>query len=142
MTIEVKTTGLKEEMEKIKNLGRVFDAEMTHELNNFGMEWRDDVRANTHVVTGQLRRSSQLVPAVKNGDTFKVEIVNNTDYAEYYEYGHRQEVGRYVPALGKRLKSPYVKGQYTFRKSRQRALVRLPKSIKIAIKRAEAVLNG
>ena len=27
------------------------------------------------------------------------------EYASYVEYGHRQEPGRYVPALGKRLKN-------------------------------------
>lgn len=142
MTIEVKTTGLKEEMEKILKLGATFDAELLTELNDFGMEWRDDARANTHVITGQLRRSSNLIPPEKSGSVFSVGISNNTDYAEHYEYGHRQQPGRYVPALGKRLKASYVKGQYTFRTARQRALVRLPKALRAAISRAEAILNG
>ena len=142
MTIEIKTTGLKEEMEKIKNLGRVFDAEMTHELNRFGMEWRDDARANIHPISGDLRRSTQIIPAAKDGSIFKVGVSANLDYAEHYEYGHRQQPGRYVPALGKRLKTSYVKGQYTYRTARQKALVRLPKALRTAISRAEAILNG
>ena len=34
------------------------------------------------------------------------------EYAEFVEDGHRQEPGRYVPALGKQLKQSYVPGQY------------------------------
>ena len=30
------------------------------------------------------------------------------------EYGHRQNVGQYVPKLGKRLKAPFVEGQHFF----------------------------
>ena len=37
----------------------------------------------------------------KEGDTYKVEIVNPVHYASYVEYGHRQEPGRYVAAIGK-----------------------------------------
>jgi hypothetical protein len=33
-------------------------------------------------------------------------------YASYVEFGHRQTPGRYVPALGKRLKEGWVDGQY------------------------------
>lgn len=142
MTIEFKTTGLKEEMAKIHELGSTFDAELITELNDLGMEWRDDARANIHPVSGDLRRTTQIIPAAKNGSTFKVGVSANLDYAEHYEYGHRQEPGRYVPALGKRLKASYVKGQYTYRTARQRALVRLPKTIRAAISRAEAILNG
>lgn len=37
------------------------------------------------------------------------------DYAPHVEYGHRQQVGRYVPAIGKRLVKPFVPGQYFLR---------------------------
>lgn len=30
----------------------------------------------------------------------------------HVEYGHRQNVGQFVPKLGKRLVKPYVEGQY------------------------------
>ena len=46
------------------------------------------------------------------GDTYQVELVNNTEYASYVEYGHRQTPGRYVPAIGKRLKAAWVEGQF------------------------------
>lgn len=34
------------------------------------------------------------------------------EYASYVEFGHRQTPGRYVPAIGKRLKASWVDGQY------------------------------
>lgn len=35
----------------------------------------------------------------------------------YVEYGHRQTPGRFVPALGKRLTSSWVQGQFMMTKS-------------------------
>ena len=46
------------------------------------------------------------------GDRYVVEVVNPVEYASYVEYGHRQKPGRFVPALGKRLKSGWVEGQF------------------------------
>lgn len=40
----------------------------------------------------------------------KVEVYNNTAYAAHVEWGHRQTPGRFVPAIGKRLKQKYVPG--------------------------------
>lgn len=137
----MKTTGFKKEFEKIRSLGKVFDEEIIKELNVLGLEWRDDARANIHRVSGDLARSTNLVKATKIGRTFKVGIANNLEYAEAYEYGHRQTPGRYVPGLGKVLKASYVKGQHTFRKARQKAKAQLPKRIRAAIKRAEDRLN-
>lgn len=38
-------------------------------------------------------------------------IGTNVEYAPYVELGHHQQPGRYVPAIGKRLKASYVKGK-------------------------------
>lgn len=38
------------------------------------------------------------------------------EYAPHVEYGHRQNVGQYVPRLGKRLKASWVPGQHFFRR--------------------------
>ncbi len=48
----------------------------------------------------------------KIGDIFQIEVINPVHYASYVEYGHRQEPGRYVPAIGKRLKASWVEGKY------------------------------
>lgn len=37
-------------------------------------------------------------------------VGTNVEYAPYVEYGHHQEPGRYVPAIGKRLVASYVAG--------------------------------
>ena len=137
----IKTTGLDEEMKKIKSLGNTFDEEITKELDPLGSEWRDDVRGNINNVTGDLSRSTYFGGTEKVGKTFIVAVQNNLQYAESYEYGHRQEVGRFVPALGKRLKAGHVKGKYTFRRARQRAKAKVPGVLRQAISRAEGRLN-
>ncbi|NLY09368.1 MAG: HK97 gp10 family phage protein [Tissierellia bacterium] len=128
-------------MEKIASLGKVFDEEITIGMNEMGMEWRDDVRNNIHRVSGDLARSTNFEGTEKHGSEFVATVSNNLDYAEHYEYGHRQQPGRFVPVLGKRLKKSYVKGQYTFRKGRQAAKAKMPKIIREAISRAEARLS-
>ncbi len=46
------------------------------------------------------------------GDEYRIEIINPVEYASYVEYGHRQEPGRFVPELGKRLKLAWVPGKF------------------------------
>lgn len=53
----------------------------------------------------------------KKGDTYQVWLVNPVEYASYVELGHRQMPGRYVPAIGKRLKSSFVEGKKMLDKS-------------------------
>ena len=53
----------------------------------------------------------------KQGHEYSVEVINPMHYASYVEYGHRQEPGRYVPAIGKRLKKSWVEGQFFLKKA-------------------------
>jgi hypothetical protein len=48
----------------------------------------------------------------KSGDMYTIEIINPIEYAVYVEHGHRQTPGRYVPAIGKRLKNSFVEGKH------------------------------
>lgn len=48
----------------------------------------------------------------KKGENFEITVLNPVHYASYVEFGHTQQKGRYVPALGKRLKSSWVKGRF------------------------------
>ena len=48
----------------------------------------------------------------KLGGKYSIAITNPVEYASYVEYGHRQNVGRYVPALGKSLKQGWVQGKF------------------------------
>lgn len=62
-------------------------------------------------VGGTLKRSWTVGDIQKTGDGYRVEIFNPTEYASYVEYGHRQEPGRYVPALGRTLKKGWTPGK-------------------------------
>lgn len=55
------------------------------------------------VDTGRLRSS---ITHQVEGST--VRIGTNVEYAPYVELGHRQQPGRYVPAIGKRLVADHV----------------------------------
>ena len=59
------------------------------------------------VKTGNLRNS---ITHQREGDDTEL-IGTPTEYAPYVEYGHHQEVGRFVPAIGKRLVRDYVPGK-------------------------------
>lgn len=61
---------------------------------------------------GTLKRSWFATPITKEGDTWKIEIFNDKLYASYVEFGHRQTPGRFVPALGKKLKKGWVNGSF------------------------------
>lgn len=65
----------------------------------------------TPVDTGYLRENWYVVITKVSGG-YEAEIINNTNYASYVNYGHRQTPGRYVPAIGKRLKKGWVDGKF------------------------------
>lgn len=61
--------------------------------------------------TGYLKDNWYVVITKVSGG-YEAEIINNTNYASYVNYGHRQTPGRYVPAIGKRLKKGWVDGKF------------------------------
>lgn len=71
-------------------------------------------------VGGTLRRgwlnngksSVSALSVEKIAGGYAVTLTNTTPYASYVEEGHRQTPGRYVPAIGKRLKASWVEGQH------------------------------
>lgn len=46
------------------------------------------------------------------GNNYIIIVENPVKYASYVEYGHRQEPGRYVASIGKRLVKSWVDGKY------------------------------
>lgn len=68
---------------------------------------------------GELRRNWAVIPARRSGNRYESSVTNNTRYAYYVEYGHRQHVGQFVPVLGKRLKKPWVPGRFMLRRSHE-----------------------
>lgn len=63
-------------------------------------------KINCPVRTGNLRNSITHDVAE---DGKSVTIGSAVNYAPFVELGHIQEVGRYVPAIGRRLKNEFVK---------------------------------
>lgn len=61
---------------------------------------------------GELRRAWIIKTPKKTANGYEIVVENTKEYASYVEYGHRQNVGRFVPAIGKRLKNNYVKGKF------------------------------
>ena len=53
------------------------------------------------------------------GNVYKIDIINPVEYASYVEYGHRQQPGRFVPAIGKRLVYSWVHGRFMMTISEQ-----------------------
>jgi len=79
----------------------------------------------------------------KVGDVYQVEVVNPVHYASYVEYGHRQEPGRFVPAIGKRLVNSWVDGAFMLTLSEKDLEEIAPKIIEIKIaKFLEGCFNG
>lgn len=61
---------------------------------------------------GTLKRGWSIGAMEKRGNMYWIEVINPTFYASYVEYGHRQQPGLFVPAIGKRLKAGWVKGRF------------------------------
>ena len=54
---------------------------------------------------------SGTLPPEQDSNKVTVYVGTNVEYAPYVELGHHQQPGRYVPAIGKRLKASYVAGK-------------------------------
>lgn len=79
----------------------------------------------------------------KSGKTYTITVGNNVEYAPYVEYGHRQTPGRYVPAIGKRLKEGFVPGKHMLETSEQELKALSPKILQDKLEKfLKGVLNG
>lgn len=78
------------------------------------------------------------------GNDYIVIVENPVKYASYVEHGHRQEPGRFVPALGKRLKASWVEGKYMLTISEKELESQLPSIIENKMKKyiEECFNNG
>lgn len=50
------------------------------------------VKKLTPVESGELRRNWKVTNVFKQGNSYVVELYNNTDYAQFIEYGHRSGI--------------------------------------------------
>ena len=61
---------------------------------------------------GTLRRGWTTEPLTRSGAQHNINVINPVPYASYVEFGHSQEPGRYVPAIDRKLKKSWVRGQF------------------------------
>ena len=112
MNISMDTTELRRFKEKLENIST--DELLKDVAAELAARLLRKVKRGkrTPVDTGKLRRNWQ-VSRIRLFEKFcVVEVYNATEYAEYVEFGHRQTPGRYVPAIGKRLKKAWVPGKF------------------------------
>ena len=69
------------------------------------------------------------------GDAYVIEIINPVEYAPYVEFGHRQQPGRFVPAIGKRLKQGWVEGKFMLTISEKEIQKDAPRILEAKLKR-------
>ena len=112
---------------------------LLHGMEKLGEYGLGVAKKNTPRVSGQLIRGwtvAELSPE-------RVVLRNSTEYAEYVEYGHRQKPGRYVPAIGKRLKRAWVRGVFFAARSEEQIRRNADKVLRPVItKELEKMFNG
>ena len=89
------------------------------EFYNAGIECVAEIKANEPVVTGDLRRSittGEVDYDASKGE-YSMTIGSSLSYAQAVEEGHKQEAGKYVPAIGKKLKKEFVPGNHVIKDS-------------------------
>ena len=84
------------------------DEAIYNALEIIGNKAADYAAALAPVATGNLKNS---MTSEVNQSEKAVYVGTAVEYAPYVEFGHHQEVGRYVPAIGARLVREYVPAQ-------------------------------
>lgn len=81
------------EFEKLKRnyekLGQNLDTFLREFLLEMALRAERTIKKRTPVDTGELRRNWQVGEVIRVGDKLIVEIINETEYASFVEYGHR-----------------------------------------------------
>lgn len=94
MSTEYTFDGL-EEWEK--NLAQAIDRQYPEEFERMVLDLagqlRDRAKSRTPKITGRLQNGWFLGDIQKRGDTYYIEVINNVEYAEPVEYGHRMKGG-------------------------------------------------
>lgn len=134
MDVKVDTAELKRFQDKLKNLDAIqTDKFFKDACKGLGGRYLALVIPATPAKTGFLRRGwtggtdqnsttyAESLPADRVGFGYTIQITNTAEYASYVENGHRQTPGRYVPAIGKKLKASWVNGKF-FQKNSETAL--------------------
>ena len=140
--IEVQIDGLKDFQKLLQEMKAEEERFMTETIKELAARLLRKVIKRTPVREGFLRRNWTVSDVRKNGSNYEIEVSNSTEYASYVEYGHRQTPGRYVPAIGKRLKKSWVKGKFMLTISEEELRKEAPAVIKRKISEWLKKLGG
>ncbi|MUU09176.1 MAG: HK97 gp10 family phage protein [Dialister invisus] len=96
--------------QSMKEMAAVYLAEAKRATPTRGVQTveRNGVTITTN--SEHMKRSWNAGTIEQNGREYKVKVFNTASYASYVNDGHRQQPGRYVPILGKRLVKNWVDG--------------------------------
>ena len=103
---------LEEFNKRIERAVEIVDDLFKEALGQMALDFLRKVKDRTPQRTGLLKDRWKIGAIVKKGDDYMIEVFDDTKYASFVEDGHRQKVGRYVPAIGKRLVKPWVEGRF------------------------------
>lgn len=106
----VKSITIKLQSSNVPQILSQVNAACKRALEICGGKGESYAKANCPVQTGNLCNS---ITHRAEGDK-TMTIGTSVYYAPYVEFGHSQEPGRYVPAIGKRLVASYVPGKHFF----------------------------
>ncbi len=113
--------------------GKINSGQLKEEIGQsakrVGVQAIKTLKNNTPVDTGTLREAWTVEGPSVSGGGWVVKVSNPTEYASYVEKGHRQTPGRYVPAIGKRLKASWIPGQFFMKNSLNAIDSQLPELI-------------
>jgi len=120
------TFGFQDLINKAREEQRRLQRAVIETIDEAATECTGEVQSRTPVKSGNLRRAWTHSKVQVEGNITYADITNPLEYAASIEDGHKQQVGRYVPAIGKRLKVAYVPGKHMLKDSLTIARAELP----------------
>jgi len=114
------TFGFQELINKAREEQRRLQRAVDETLDEAGIECVAEIQSRTSVKTGNLRRSATYGDKKIEGNIHSIKVgydANQAPYADAYENGHSQTVGRYVSAIGKKLVKSFVPGRHVVKDS-------------------------
>ena len=109
---------LKEFQKQLETMGKnTFDNIAEQCTNELAARMLRKTKKRTPVKSGHLKGSWRANAAIKRGGQWRTAVFNPVKYAPYVEYGHKQQPGRYVKAIGKRLVKSWVEGKHMMERS-------------------------
>ncbi len=97
--------------DKFQNLQNIIDDFCIQVTQEISQDFVKAVIAKTPGGQTGALKNNWVSNIIKEGNIYKIEVINPLKYAEFVEFGHRQQPGRYVKAIGKRLKKGWVEGK-------------------------------